>query len=252
MSNRVLVSGTPTQWVRRPGGNIQCAGCHHPSVERLICEVVEELEIADKTIAISGVGCSTRFTVPVDLDGLVTAHGRAPDAATGIKRVHPDAMVFTVQGDGDCIAIGAGPLIGAVSRAERITVIMVNNANFGTTGGQMAPTSLMGQVTETTPQGRSASTGYPMHVPELLATVKGVAYCARCTVHTPANYQRTKKYVKSAFQKQLDNVGFSFVEILAACPPNWRMSPIQCLKWIEETMIPEFPLGEFKNVDKIE
>ena len=250
--SRTLVSGSPKSWVRRPGGGLQCAGCHHPTVERLICETVEELEIEYKTIAVAGVGCSTRFVLPVDLDGMVTAHGRAPDVATGIKHSCPDTIVFTVQGDGDCIAIGAGPLIGAASRAERLTIIMVNNANFGTTGGQMAPTSLIGQVTETTIEGRSSSSGYPMHVPELLATIRGVAYCARGAVNTPANYQRTKKYVRTAFQKQIDDVGLSFIEILSACPPNWRMTPLQSLKWIEENMIPEFPLGEFKNVDRLD
>jgi len=173
--------------------------------------------------------------------------------ATAIKRVLRDEpIVFTVQGDGDCVAIGAGSLFNAVARAERISVFMVNNANFGTTGGQLAPTTLMGQVTTTTPRGRTPAEGYPVHVPEVLVNFKGVAYAARGAVHTPANYQRTKRYLKTAFQKQIDGVGFSFVEILAACPPDWHMTPVESLRFIEEKMIPEFPLGEFKNVDRID
>jgi 2-oxoglutarate ferredoxin oxidoreductase subunit beta len=253
VEGRTWVSGTPRLWVRHPGGARQCPGCHHPIIERLIAETVDELGVEDDTVLVTGVGCSTRAFAVLDMDGIFTPHGRAPDAGTAIKRaLHGRPVVITLQGDGDCIAIGAGSLLSAVGRAERLTIIMVNNGNYGTTGGQMAPTTLHGQVTTTTPRGRDDSTGYPMHAPELLATLKGCVYAARGAVHTPANYQRTRKYLKTAVQKQIDNVGFSFVEILSACPPDWRLTPVESLRWIEEHMIPEFPLGEFKNLEHIE
>jgi 2-oxoglutarate ferredoxin oxidoreductase subunit beta len=219
----------------------------------LLAEVIEELDIGGNTIGVSGVGCSTRMLLPLDIDGITTAHGRPPDVATAIKRsLRPEPIVFTLQGDGDSIAIGAGSLLSAALRGEQFTIIMLNNAIYGTTGGQMAPTTLLGQVTTTTPQGRQSDAGFPAHVPELLAGIPGVAYAARGTVHTPASYQRTRKYLKTAFQTQIDKVGLSFVEILVACPPNWHLSPIECLTWIEEKMIAEFPLGEFKNAAKTE
>ncbi len=253
VEGRTWVSGTPRLWLRHPAGSRQCPGCHHPIIERLIAEVVDDMGVEDDAVLITGVGCSTRAFAMLDMDGISTAHGRAPDVGTAIKRaLHGRPVVITLQGDGDCIAIGAGSLLGAVGRADRITVIMVNNGNFGTTGGQMAPTTLTGQVTTTTPDGRDASTGYPMHAPELVATLKGCVYAARGSVHTAANYQRTKKYLKTAVQKQIDNVGFSFVEVLSACPPDWRLTPVESLSWIEDRMIPEFPLGEFKNVESIE
>ena len=253
VEDRTWVSGTPRLWVRHPAGCRQCPGCHHPIIERLIADVVGDLGVEDDTVFITGVGCSTRAFAVMDFDGISTAHGRAPDVGTAIKRtLHGRPVVITIQGDGDCIAIGAGSLLAAVGRAERITVFMANNGNFGTTGGQMAPTTLTGQITTTTPTGRDDSTGFPMHVPELLATLKGCAYSARGSVHTPANYQRTKKLMKTAVQKQIDDTGFSFVEILSACPPDWRLTPVESLKWIEEHMIPEFPLGEFKNIESIQ
>ena len=150
-------------------------------------------------------------------------------------------------------AIGLGYLVNAAARGEKLTVFMINNANYGTTGGQMAPTTITGQITTTTPEGRDPKAhGYPLHVPELLASMKGVAYCARGALNNPANYQRTKRYMKMALQKQIDDIGFSFVDILSACPPDWHLTPVESLRWIEEKMIPEFPLGEFKNVDRIE
>ncbi|MFQ5827515.1 MAG: thiamine pyrophosphate-dependent enzyme [Dehalococcoidia bacterium] len=239
--------------MRHPGGARQCPGCHHPIIERLIAEVVEEMGIEGRAVIVAGIGCGARIFPMMNFDGIVTAHGRPPDVATAIKRtLKGRPIVFTYQGDGDAIAIGAGSLINAAARAEKITIIMVNNINYGTTGGQMAPTTLLGQVTSTTPEGRDESTGYPMHVPELLATIKGVAYTARSSVHTPANYQRTKRYLKTALQKQMDNVGLSFLEVLSACPPDWRLTPVECLGFIEEKMIPEYPLGEFKNVESID
>ncbi len=248
------VSGTPRLWVRHQSGALpHCPGCHHPLIERLVCEVIEEMGIAGDSIAVAGVGCNHRFHFRVNVDGINTAHGRAPDVATGIKHAHfGRPIVFTIEGDGDCIAIGAGPLINAAGRADKITVLMANNCGYGTTGGQLAPTTLMGQVTSTTPDGRNPSSGYPMHVPELLAMIKGVAYAARGAVNTPANYQHTKRYLKAAFQKQIDGVGFGFLEILSACPTDWHLTPLESLQWIEERMIPEFTLGEFKNVERIE
>ncbi|MDO8637406.1 MAG: thiamine pyrophosphate-dependent enzyme [Dehalococcoidia bacterium] len=250
---KIWVSGSPRLWFRHKSGARQCPGCHHPITERLIAEVVDEMGLENDIVLVTGIGCTSRAAGMFKFDAVLSAHGRPPDVATAIKRtLDGEPIVLTLQGDGDCISIGAGPFFNAVARAEKITVIMANNGNYGTTGGQMAPTTLLGQVTSTTPEGRTPHFGYPMHVPEMIAPLKGVAYAARGSVHTPANYQRTKKYLKTALQKQIDKVGFSFLEILSACPPDWHLNPVDSLKWIEDRMIPEFPLGEFKNVDKIE
>jgi 2-oxoglutarate ferredoxin oxidoreductase subunit beta len=241
-----VVGAGQVLWMPVPG----CPGCQAGSVGRIIADVLEEMGLDGKAILSDGIGCHSGVAV-LNLDVVQGSHGGAPDMATAVKRLSPDSFVFTVQGDGDCIAIGAGSFIGALTRGEMITIIMVNNANYGTTGGQMAPTTLMGQKTTTTPSGRdAASSGYPVRVAELAATFRSVAYSARGALTTPANYQRTKKYIKTAFQKQVDHTGLGFVEVLAACPPNWHLSPVESLKWIEEKMIPEFPLGEFKNVDR--
>ena len=229
-----------------------CPGCQYWTLGRLLAEVLEELNIYDKLIGVNGVGCHGQVSSVLDIDKIVSAHGRAADVATAIKRLRPDAMVCTIQGDGDCIAIGAGAFIGALTRAERLTMIMCNNGNYGTTGGQLAPTTLIGQVTTTSPGGRGTNQdGFPTHTAEIAAQFKGVAYSARGAINTPANFQRTKKYVKTAFKKQVDGVGLGFVEVLSTCPPNWHLSPVESLKRIEEKMIPEFPLGEFKNVEQI-
>ena len=245
---REKVVATPRAMIVFPWA---CPGCHEPIIGRIIAEVLEELDIVDKAIGVSGIGCHAGISI--NIDTVMGAHGRAPDMATAIKRLLPEAIVFTIQGDGDCIAIGAGPFIGALTRAERFSIIVCNNANYGTTGGQMAPTTLVGQVTTTSSGGRDPITaGYPVHIAELVTMFKGVAYSARGAVNTPANYQRTKRYIRAALQKQIDGVGLSFVEVLSACPPNWHLSPVESLKWIEEKMILEFPLGEFKNLDQIE
>jgi len=235
-----------------PGGG--CPGCGHGLVGKILLEVIEDMGIADRVVAVGGIGCHAMAIMMTKMDRTVGAHGTAPATATGIKQaLYDDAIVITVQGDGDCAAIGAGYLVNAAARAERITVFMLNNANYGTTGGQMAPTTLVGQVTPTTPEGRDAKIcGYPLHVPEMLATIKGVAYSARSAVSSPANFQRTKRYIKTAFQKQIDDVGFSFVEVLDPCPINWHMTPVDALEWMEEKQIAEYPLGEFKNVDRID
>jgi 2-oxoglutarate ferredoxin oxidoreductase subunit beta len=235
-TKKEIVSPTPKTVIFPPPG---CPGCQHPTIGRIIAEVLDEMDIADNVIGVAGIGCNAGAIALLN-------------EATAIKRLCPDAIVFTIQGDGDCISIGAGPFIGALTRGEKITIIMCNNANYGTTGGQQAPTTLINQVTTTTSDGRKAATGgYPAHTAELAAVFKGVAYSARAAVNNPANYQRTKKCVKKAFKKQMDGVGLSFVEILSACPPNWHMSPAESLKWINEEMLAEFPLGEFKDVDQI-
>lgn len=245
------VAARPRLWDRLKGFS-HCAGCHHPTIAGLICRVVEEMEIEGNVICLTGVGCGFPNFTGFEFDGGCVPHGRAPDVATGIKRaLLGRPIVLAVMGDGDCIAIGAESLINTAGRAEKVTVVMVNNGNYGTTGGQLAPTTLMEQVTTTTPGGRRPDTGYPIHVPELLATIKGVAYAARGSVNSPPNYQRAKQYLKKALQKQIDGVGFSFVELLSACPPDWHMTPLESLKWIEERMIPEFPLGEYKDVERI-
>ena len=230
-----------------------CPGCQIPLVGRLIAESLEELGVGHNAIMVGCVGCTGILIAGITLDKVSPAHGRGPDVATALKRIYPDKVLFTVQGDGDCVSIGAGSLVGALTRAEKFTVIMVNNTNYGTTGGQLAPTTLLGQVTTTCPEGRSATVeGFPMHAAEMVATFRGVAYSARGSLHTPAEYQRTKKYVKTAFQRQIDNVGTTFVEIIAACPVNWHKTPVEALAWIGEKVIAEFPLGEFKNVTHIE
>ena len=230
-----------------------CPGCYHGMARKVVCEALDEMDIAGKAVASFGIGCHSSLSWLMKVDSIIYAHGPAPTVATGVKRVLGDkAMVFTIQGDGDCAAIGAGYLVGAAARAEKITVLMLSNALYGTTGGQLAPTTLMGQYTSTTPYNRDSSSGYPLHVPELMATIKGVAYSARGAFTTPAQYRKTKKYVKMAFQKQIDRVGLSFVEMLVTCPTHWRKTPVEAVRWAGKEMIKEYPLGVFKNVDKIE
>jgi 2-oxoglutarate ferredoxin oxidoreductase subunit beta len=220
-------------------------------MERLLAEVIDELGIEDYAIGVTGVGCHARLCLPLDIDVVQVIHGRAVDAATGIKHaLNGKPIVFTIQGDGDCASIGIEGLLGACHRCERISIFMLNNTNYGTTGGQMSPTTLIGQKTTSTIEGRNSSHGYPFHVPELIATMRGVCYAARGALTTAEQSQQTKKFIKKAFQKQMDNLGMSFVEILVACPTNWKMKPVESLKWIQEKVIKEFPIGEFKDVDK--
>ncbi len=232
---------------------IWCPGCHYGIIARLIAEAIDELGVGGSTIGVSPVGCSLAMHEYLEVDFADALHGRAPAVATGVKRVHGgDTLVFTIQGDGDLCAIGMGDAVNAAARAENITIIFLNNTNYGTTGGQLAPTTLLGQVTSTTPDGRqSDSTGYPVHMAELMATMKGVTYSARWAVNNAANFRRAKKAVKEAFQKQLGGQGFTFVELLSACPPNWHKTPQDALAWIADRVIAEFPLGEFKNVERI-
>ncbi|MCD6358817.1 MAG: 2-oxoglutarate oxidoreductase [Dehalococcoidia bacterium] len=233
-----------------------CQGCQHPLTGRIIDELIDEMGIEQDVIFVGGVGCHAMVPVFTNVDGVTpaAAHGRACDVSTGIKRVlGSEVQVINLQGDGDAMAIGIEPTIQAAARGERITVIMANNTNYGTTGGQMAPTTVPGQITTTTPFGRSGEeAGYPINAAEMMASIKGVAYSARGSFTSPDNWLRTKGYVRTAIRKQMDDVGFSFVEILVACPTNWGKTPLDAIEWIEDAVTSQFPLGVFKNVDKIE
>ncbi len=226
-----------------------CPGCGHGVAHRLVCEVIEELGIQGKTIGIAPVGCAVLAYDYIDVDMIEVAHGRAPAVATGIKRVRPEMIVFSYQGDGDLASIGAGEILHAAHRGERITVIFINNAIYGMTGGQMAPTTLEKQVTLTTPGGRDAQVqGYPMNVSELLAVLPGTSYIERCSVHTPGNVIKTKKAIQKAFQNQINGVrGLNLVEVLSPCPISWRKTAAEAMKWIETEMIKIFPLGLIKD-----
>lgn len=250
---REWTAGTPKLRIKLQTPIALCQGCQHGAAGRVIWEVLDELGVGGQMIWVGGVTCGTANAFVADVDAVgPVPHGRAPDIASAMKRLlGPETVVVTYQGDGDAIAIGTESLIQAAARSERITVFMVNNANYGTTGGQMAPTTLLEQRTTTTPEGRGMLEGFPINTAELVAQVRGTVYSARGAITSPANYQKTKRYIKKALQKQINNVGFSFVEILSACPPNWGKKPVDCLKWIEEVMVPQYPLGEFKDVDQI-
>lgn len=221
-----------------------CSGCGHGIIHRLVAEVIDELKIREKVIAIAPVGCAVLAYDYWNFDVTEAAHGRCPAVATGIKRVRPENIVFTYQGDGDLAAIGTAEIIHAASRGENITVIFVNNAVYGMTSGQMAPTTLLGQKTATTPLGRNArNDGFPLKISEMLAILPGVKFIERTSVSSPPQIIKTKRSIKKAFQNQLQKKGFSLVEILSSCPTYWRMSPKEAVKWIEEVMSKEFPLG---------
>lgn len=221
-----------------------CPGCHHGIIHRLVAEVMDELDIQEKTIGVAPVGCSVLAYDYFDCDMQEAAHGRAPAVATGIKRVHPEAVVFTYQGDGDLAAIGCAEIVHAAARGEKITTIFVNNAIYGMTGGQMAPTTLVSQFTTTSPYGRNPQTaGIPIRVSEMLATLDGVCFIARVAVNNPVNMNQAKKAIKKAFEIQISGKGFALVEILSTCPTNWGMNPIEANSWLEKNMIPFYPLG---------
>ena len=223
-----------------------CPGCTHGVAHRLVAEAIDDLGVRGRTIGVASVGCSVFSYNFFNLDFQQAAHGRAPAVATGIKRVLPDRVVFTYQGDGDLAAIGTAEIVHAANRGEPITVIFVNNAVYGMTGGQMAPTTLLGMRTTTTPFGRDPRlAGYPIHVVELLSSLGGVAYLARVALSGVAQIHKAKKAIRRAFQVQLDGKGFSLVEVLSTCPVIWGMQPVEALRWLEEHMIPAFPLGEF-------
>ncbi|MGI5908281.1 MAG: thiamine pyrophosphate-dependent enzyme [Christensenellales bacterium] len=226
-----------------------CPGCTHGIIHRLVAEALEELGVGDRAIGVAPVGCAVFAYEYFNCDMHEAAHGRAPAVATGIKRVHPDAVVFTYQGDGDLAAIGMAEIVHAAARGEKITTIFVNNAIYGMTGGQMAPTTLVGQKTTTAPDGRLAShCGYPVRVSELLATLDGAAYIERVSMHDVANVMRAQKAIKKAFECQIERRGFALVEVLSSCPTNWGLSPREALEYLRDAMVPCYPLGVKKEV----
>ncbi len=225
-----------------------CPGCTHGIVHRLVAEVIDELGIEGKTVGIAPVGCSVFAYNYFNCDMIEAAHGRAPAVATGVKRTHPECVVFTYQGDGDLAAIGTAETVHSATRGENITIIFINNCIYGMTGGQMAPTTLPGQVTTTTPYGRKRNIqGNPVRVCEMLSTLDGVALAARVSVDTPKNVNSAKQMIKKAFQNQLDGKGFSIVEVLSTCPTNWGMTPRDALQWLRDNMMPYYPLGVYKD-----
>ncbi len=226
-----------------------CAGCGHGIVHRLVAELIDEMDLRERTIMVAPVGCAVLAYNYLDVDCCEAAHGRTPEVAVGIKRVHPDKLVFTYQGDGDLAAIGTNEILHVANRGENISVIFINNAVYGMTGGQMAPTSLVGQVTTTTPYGRDpANEGPPIRVCELLAGFERVAYLERATVTGPKEVRHVKACIRHAFELQFAKAGFSLVEILSPCPTYWRKSPVAALEFIKTEMVKAFPLGKFKDV----
>ena len=225
-----------------------CPGCTHGIVHRLVAEVIDELGIEGRTIGIAPVGCSVMAYNYFTVDMIEAAHGRAPAVATGVKRANPENIVFTYQGDGDLASIGTAETVHSAARNENITIIFINNAIYGMTGGQMAPTSLPGQVTQTSPSGRDVKLcGYPVKICEMLSALEGPEYLERVAVNNVKNVKNAKKAIKKAFQNQIDGKGFSLVEVLSSCPTNWGMTPQKALEWIDEKMIPYYPLGVYKD-----
>jgi len=226
-----------------------CPGCTHGIVHRLVAECLDELELTGSTIGVVPVGCSVTAYNFFNCDMAQAAHGRAPAVATGIKRARPETTVFAYQGDGDLAAIGTAETIHAAARGEKITVIFINNAIYGMTGGQMAPTSLPGQITQTSPQGRdTAVAGYPLRVVEMLSTLDGVALAQRVAVDCPRNIRATKRAIRKAFEYQRDGVGYSIVEVVSTCPTNWGLNPTEAIIWLQENMLPYYPLGVYRDV----
>ena len=225
-----------------------CPGCTHGIIHRLVAQAIDDLGIEGRTIGVAPVGCAVMAYNYFACDMVEAAHGRAPAVATGLKRANPDNIVFTYQGDGDLASIGMAETVHSATRNENITVIFVNNAIYGMTGGQMAPTSLPGQVTQTSPYGRDVKTvGYPIRVCELLSTLDGPEFIARVAVNNVKNINNARKIIKKAFENQINNKGFSIVEVISTCPTNWGMTPEKALEWVDEKMIPYYPLGVYKD-----
>lgn len=225
-----------------------CPGCGHSLIHRLTAEVIDELGIMSRCVGVASVGCSVFADDYFNFDFVQSAHGRAPAVATGIKRVRPDCIVFTHQGDGDLASIGTAEMIHSANRGEKITVIFVNNAIYGMTGGQMAPTTLVGMKTTTSPRGRKAETaGYPIKVCELLSGLGGVAYLERVAVNNPKNLMRAKRALKKAFEVQIEGLGFALVEIISQCPTGWGLSPREAVMWVDENMLTYYPLGVYRD-----
>lgn len=226
-----------------------CPGCTHGIIERLVAECMDELDIEGRTVGVAPVGCSVTSYDFFGCDMIEASHGRAPAVATAVKRVLPDHVVFSYQGDGDLASIGMAETIHAATRGENITVVFINNAIYGMTGGQMAPTSLPHQVTQTSPYGRDSQTaGYPIRICELLSSLDGVAYLERVCADTPKNIRKAKKAIRKAFTNQIDGVGYSLVEVVSTCPTNWGMTPEAANEWLRENMLPYYPLGVYKDV----
>lgn len=225
-----------------------CPGCTHGIVHRLIAEAIDEMGLEEKTIGIAPVGCAVFIYNYLDYDFIQAAHGRAPAVATGVKRVLPESVVFTYQGDGDLAAIGTAEIIHAALRGENITVIFVNNAIYGMTGGQMAPTTLLGQRSTTTPAGREArKAGFPIRISEMLQQLEGPSFLARVACDTPAHVIQAGKAIKKAFRTQVEGKGFSLVEVVSTCSTNWGLTPLDALEWLREKMLPVYPLGEYRS-----
>jgi len=225
-----------------------CPGCTHGIVHRLLAETIDKLGIQSKVVGVAPVGCAVFAYNYFNTDMVEASHGRAPAVATGLKRVLPENIVFTYQGDGDLSSIGCAEITHAANRGENITVIFINNAIYGMTGGQMAPTTLLGQVTTTSPYGRDPQlAGYPLNMSEMLATTKGAAYIERVSMHDVKHIKQAAKAIEKAFRYQVEGKGFSMIEVLSTCPTNWGMAPVDALKWLEENMIPQYPLGVFKD-----
>ena len=246
--SEVKVYSRPETWMKGVHTHY-CPGCGHGIAHRMICEAIDELGIQGDAISMSPVGCAAMMYDYINIDFIEAAHGRAPATATGIKRVLPDKVVFTYQGDGDLASIGMAEIIHAANRGEKICVFFINNAIYGMTGGQMAPTTLIGQKATTCPQGRDAElTGYPIRMCELLTSLETPAYIERVALAKPY-IAKAKKAIKKAFQNQIDRKGFSFVEILSTCPTNWGLSPLDAFDWQMKNMIPYYPLGVFKDFE---
>ena len=225
-----------------------CPGCTHGIIHRLVAEAMDSLDITGRTIGVASVGCSVFAYNYFNCDMVQAAHGRAPAVATGVKRADPSKIVFTYQGDGDLASIGTAETVHSAARGENITIIFVNNAIYGMTGGQMAPTSLPGQVTQTSPYGRDVNTvGYPVRICELLATLDGTGYVERVAVNNVKNVRNAKKAIEKAFRNQVEGKGFSLIEVISTCPTNWGKTPQDALKWVETDMIPYYPLGVYKD-----
>ena len=224
-----------------------CPGCSHGTVHKLIAEIIDEMGLEDKTIAVSPVGCSVLAYNYLDVDWIEAAHGRACAVATAAKRLHPSHLVFTYQGDGDLAAIGTAETIHAAARGENIVTIFINNAIYGMTGGQMSPTTLLGMKTATTPYGRDPKlNGFPYKVADMIAHLDGTTYITRQSVHTPANVRKCKKAIRKAFENSLAGNGYSMVEVVATCNSGWKMTPVEANKWMEENLLPVYPLGDIK------
>jgi 2-oxoglutarate ferredoxin oxidoreductase subunit beta len=229
------------------GSTHYCPGCTHGTAHRLIAEVIDEMGLSERMIGVASVGCSVFAYNYFDFDFVQAPHGRAPAMATGVKRVLPERIVMTYQGDGDLASIGMAEIVHAAARGENITVFFLNNTNYGMTGGQMAPTTLPGQKTTSSIHGRDVETqGYPIRASELLATLDGASYVVRRSLHDPKNIRMAKKAIRTAFEVQVRGLGFSMVEFLSICPTNWGMTPVESLHWLEEKMVPYYPIGDYK------